>query len=430
MERSSPRTRLEQQVRTAHLSLQEFVAGFHQASNAIGQNVHVSERTAKRWLAGQSELPRPLACRVLEHWWGQPVTALFGPPDPEALAPTATMTEQELFMAEAREARQHSVSAAQGIDPGALEQLHAEAARLARAYLSTPPLTLFGELTGLRTEVRNQLDHTRKPRQEAELYLVLGQVSGLLASVSTALGHLEAAEEQARAAYTYGRIIDHLSLCAWARALHTAVLVWAGRPRHAAGIAATALEVAPVGTAQARLHAVQARALAMLGARDEVTTAVHAAQDALDAAGDDLLLDEVGGELGFDRSRVALCASTAYVILGEPGNAEPAAQQALDLFTSCPWSVGETGARIDLGTARVQRGDLAGAEDALTPVFEFQTDRRTEALSRRLSGLGQVLGSPHYRRSTEAVRIGGAIEEFTATALPRTTRAAITAGGL
>jgi hypothetical protein len=344
------------------------------------------------------------------------------------------MSEQELFMAAAREARQHSIDAAQGIDPGALEQLHAEAQRLSRAYFATPPLTLFRDLMALRTQVRDQLDRTRKPQQEAELYLVLGQVSGLLASVSTAMGHQEAAEEQARAAYTYGRIVDHRSLCAWARALHVAALVWSRRPRHAIDIAAGALETAPRGTAQARLRSVQARALALVGARAEVRATLHAAEEALGAAGDDPLLDEVGGELGFDRARVSLCASTAYLTLGEPGDAEPAAQQALDLFADTPeqrrWSVGENSAHIDLATARALRGDLAGAQDALTPVFAFQADRRTEALSRRLSGLGRVLGSPRYRRAAEAGRMGEAIEEFTATALPRTTRAALTAGGL
>ena len=77
----APRTRLEQHAQTAHLSVREFVDRFHVAAIKCGEDVHVSERQAKRWLAGESNLPRPVCRRVLEHWWTEPVSRLFGPPD-------------------------------------------------------------------------------------------------------------------------------------------------------------------------------------------------------------------------------------------------------------------------------------------------------------------------------------------------------------
>jgi hypothetical protein len=211
-------------------------------------------------------------------------------------------------------------------------------------------------------------------------------------------------------------VIDHPSLCAWARALQVTVAFWNNQPRDAVKIAASALESAPAGTARARLHSVHARSLAMIGARQEVETSLQLAADELDCAGEDAFLDEIGGELGFDRARRALCAGTAFVALGDGGQAETEALAALDLFRDMPesqrWGAGELGARVDLATARTLNGDLAGAEDAVSVVLTLDHDRRTEAVSRRMSKLGRLLGAPQFRGAVEAGRMGEAIEDF------------------
>ncbi|HET9253750.1 MAG TPA: hypothetical protein VFO16_00930, partial [Pseudonocardiaceae bacterium] len=266
--------------------------------------------------------------------------------------------------------------------------LHEAAHRAARAYYVTTPLAMLADLVQLRDTVYEQLERTHKPHQRAQLYLLAGLVCGLLSSVSWDLGHADVAEEQARAAHTYGRVIDHPSLCAWARALQVTVMFWTARPRRAAALAATALEDAPVGTARARLHSVCARSLALIGARQEVRAALGAADDELQHAGNDPFLDEIGGELGFDRSRRALCAGASFVALGDGTPAEKEATAALALFGEIPepvrWAAGELGARVDLAAARVLRGDLAGAENALepcSPLSRHDVLRRWRAVS-------------------------------------------------
>lgn len=211
-------------------------------------------------------------------------------------------------------------------------------------------------------------------------------------------------------------------------------MFWTARPRRAASLADAALETAPVGTARARLHSVRARSLALIGARQEVRAALDAAADELQCAGDDPFLDEIGGELGFDHARRALCAGTSFVALGDGEQAETEATAALALFGEWPersrFVAGELGARVDLATARTLRGDLAGAEDALVEVFALDPERRTETVIRRLTNLGRVLGSARYRDAVEAGRIGDAIEDFTARSIPRsTTRAIINPAG-
>jgi tetratricopeptide (TPR) repeat protein len=255
------------------------------------------------------------------------------------------------------------------------------------------------------------------------LYLIAGEVCGLLSLISWDLGNADMAEEQARAAHTYGNVIDHPSLCAWARALQVTVAFWSRRPREATEVATGALASAPPGTARVRLHSVNARALALIGARQEVITELNAAARELDRAGDDPFLDEIGGELSFDRSRHALCTASAYVALGDGEQAEPAAMTAIELFAGLPEDLrggtGELGAWIDLGTARALRGNLAGAEEALHQVFALAPERRTEALARRLTDLGRVLATTKYRGAVEAIRMGEAIEDFTSNRLAR-----------
>ena len=419
-----PRTRLEQLVRGAHLSLSDFVTRYSVVAAELGEKTAVSEAQAKRWLSGMSRHPLPVARRVLERWWKEPIDRLLSPPESTAGAAVAVigMTEEELIVNAGRDSVAHSIQAASALDPSALEQLHAEAQKAAHAYYVTPPMTMLVDLLRLRGVVYAQLDRVQKPRQKAELYLIAGQVCGLLSSVSWDLGHPEVADEHARAAHTYGAVIDHPSLQAWARALQVTGTFWSGRPRRAVSIATAALEVAPEGTARARLLAVNARSLALLGARDEVASALAGAEFELDKAGNDSFLDEIGGELGFNRARLALCAGAAFVSLGDGERAEIEALAALELFGLVPpqlkWAAGELGARIDLAAARILRNDLAGAEDALRQVFDLESQRRTEALTRRLTDIGVVLRTSQFRRAVEATRIGEAIENFATDSLP------------
>jgi hypothetical protein len=321
-------------------------------------------------------VPCPVCCRVLEHWWAEPVSRLLGLPDRARAA--AIMSAEKLIVNAGRESVDHAIKAASALDPSALEHLHDAAQRAARAFFVTPPLAMLTDLVRLRDTVYEQLDRTHKPRQHAELYLLAGQVCGLLSSVSFDLGHPEVAEEQARSAHTYGSVIDHPSLCAWARALQVNVMIWTDRPRRAVSLADAALETAPVGTARARLHSLHARSLAMIGARLEVHAALDAATEELQRAGDDPFLDGIGGELGFDHSRRALCAGTSFVAFGDGAQAEIEATAALALFAEVPerarFVAGELGARVDLATARTLRGDLAGAETALGTVFALDPE--------------------------------------------------------
>ena len=419
-----PRTRLEQLVQTAHLSQTDFCRRFEEAATEIGEKATVSPRTARRWLAGGAELPQSQARRVLEHMWSEPVERLLGPPA-EVRPVLVTIASEELLMTAGRESAEHALNAAAALDPAALEALHAEAARLARNYFTTPPMPLLSDLIRLRDDTHAQFARTKKPRQHAELYLIAGEVCGLLSSIAFDLGHPETSEELARAAYTYGNVIDHLSLRTWARTLTMTVLLWSGRYREVIKVAGNAIDHAPPGTPSARLYAVRARALAHLGAAPEVVADLARSAEELDRAGGDELTDGTGGEIGFDRTRRALSAGNAYVALRDGARGQEEAQAALAAFAEQPealrWRAGELAARLDLAAARTLSGDLAGAEHALLPVLDLPPDQRTEALTKRMMSLGRMVTARPFQGAIEAARIGDTVADFTRSALPRTT---------
>jgi len=426
MPSSMPRTRLEQLVQGAHLSLQDFVERFHETAIALGEpQAHTSVRQTKRWLSGETEMPHPLACRVLVHWWREQIGVLLGPPaGPVAVPVTGSLNVEDLLMTTGRESAEHARDTASAIDPSVIENLQADAVRLARSYFTAAPYELLHDLIGLRDVVYQQLNRTNKPRQKSDLYLIAGETCGLLSSVAFDLGQPDSAEELARATFTYAQVIDHRSLAAWARALTMSVLLWTGRHRDVIKVATAAADQAPTGTARARLLAVRGRALAHLGAVAEVTADLTASAAELDVAGDDDLMDDIGGELGFDHSRLALCAGSAYVALRDGERAETEAIAAVRAFARRPpatrWRAGQLAAHVDLAAARAISGDLAGAEDALTVVFALQPDHRTVALTQRLETLSRIVGARPYRGALEAGRIVDAVAEFTARALPST----------
>jgi transcriptional regulator with XRE-family HTH domain len=413
-----PRTRLEQKLQAARLTQREVLRRFPDEAVRLGEaGVAVSQSQLKRWLSGEAAIPRAAACRVLEGWLGESVERLFGPPDELANPPGGGDAVAEA----GRRSVGHALDVSSAVDPSALEHLHAGARRAARAYLSTPPLELLTDLVQLRDTVYLQLDRTHKPCQQAELYLLAGQVCGLLSSVSFDLGRPDVAEEQARAAHTYGSLIDHPSLCAWAQVLLANMCLWTERPKQTILLASDALDKAPPGTARARLYSVRSRALAMLGARAEVTADLGDAADELDRAGQDDLMDGVGGEIGFGRARHALCAAAAQVALGDAHRAELEASAALALFTAAApherWHVGEMACRADLARARALAGSVDGVVDALGPVLDLPAEHRTEAVVLRLAGIDRVLQLRRFRGSPRVGQLRDTIQSFATTSL-------------
>src|SRR6266852_8948301 len=90
-------------------------------------------------------------------------------------------TEREVVMA-AHEGSEYAERAEQrDIGEATLEQLRADVARLSREYMTGEPLPLFLEMRRVRNRMHAALDRQLWPRDETELYFLLGCLNGLMA---------------------------------------------------------------------------------------------------------------------------------------------------------------------------------------------------------------------------------------------------------
>jgi hypothetical protein len=137
--------------------------------------------------------------------------------------------------------------------------------------------------------------------------------------------------------------------------------------------------------------------------------------EAGDGARDDLH-DGVGGEFGFSDERLAMSNGTTCLLLGDGPRAETAAQQALDLVSTKPPAARSlpvaAGAAADLAAARLLRGDLDGAADALTGVWSVPSEKRATGLLDRARRVRHSLTGPQFRDASLADEVGERLEDF------------------
>ncbi|MGH3825306.1 MAG: hypothetical protein ACRDRA_21075 [Pseudonocardiaceae bacterium] len=226
--------------------------------------------------------------------------------------------EGHVIMAAANQAGDHAGwSGAGDIDEATLEQLHDHVARLARGYLTGPMIPLFGELVAARNRAYELLERTQRLSQRRELYLVVGQLSCLLAGTSCDLGYPQAAIEQARAACTYGDLIGHNSLWAYAHGQLAMFFSLEGQLRRSLRHARLGQLRAAPGSPALRLRSLEALACSRLSLVREADAALAAAGEAREhSRGDDDLHDRTGGMFTSTPAKHAYLAAMTHIHLG------------------------------------------------------------------------------------------------------------------
>jgi hypothetical protein len=325
----------------------------------------------------------------------------------------------DLIAAAAAEARGHADQAAvTGIGPGTVEQFAADVARLSRAYVSAPPLPLFAAMHRELALVQAALDRKAYPHQARELNFLAGALCGLMANASLDVGREEAAEDLARAAWTYGRIIDNGPLMAWARGTQALAAIWDQRYRDAARLAEDGLTHDPAGTSAVRLHAILARALADCGESAQARAAMTAALGVGEHADPDELHDGVGGEFAFDEAKQSYYGAIALLGADDPAAAERAASKAVGLYEAVPSRVRSYGcdalARVELAKAELMTGKLDDAAQALSSVLALDPARRISSLNQHLDACRDLLRAPAHRGSPAADELEKELASFSA----------------
>ncbi|MGW1194420.1 hypothetical protein ACWD4B_00975 [Streptomyces sp. NPDC002536] len=385
----------------------------------------LTELTFRRWTSGQlRSLPQYPAPIILEHMYGYPAHVLFGPADQvPPPAPVPLLDESELAMT-ARDAAAHASDAASLVVPDiTLDQLNDDITALARAYSSTSPLDVHRQAKALLLVAQNLLDRTQRTRQRDLLYKAAGQSAAIMSSACFDLGAFPPAVQLARTSALYGQTIEHGPLQAYAHGMLACLAFWDDRPADAVRLVHQAQQFSGLGvTATTRLAAIEARAYAHLGDHPKAEAAVGKSL-APHGDGRDELHDDVGGEFGFPAERLAMSTATTYLLLRDSTRAEDAATRSLRLLNehaSTRSVLVSSQASIDLARARLLRGELAGADEALDPVFGVPNEWRGLGIVKRLSDARAQLTQEAFRTATEARTLGERIEEFTAVAVART----------
>ncbi len=429
------------------------------------QGLSVSKRQFERWYGGAVKTrPYPDQCRVLEAMFGVGVDVLLAPAPPAAsrtappadpplvvppprLAPVLLPTEQaaalpvggpfsseprfdagttelerQVAMAARRALRFTALAEGSSIGPETLGQIHDEVRRLTAAYPRLALPTLLGDLVEVQDLTFRLLEHGRvKPLQARELYLLAGITSGMLAKASHDLGNPNAAMMQARTAFVCADNADHHAMRAWVRSLQSLISYWAGRPAEAADYATLGQSAAGDvrGTTGVWLACLSARAHALIGDAEATRTAIQQAEDARAAVEPDDL-DAFGGIMTFPVPRQLYYVAEATVHLGDdPALGESRSEAAVTAYRDASedeWAFGdEAGAQTDLALARIARGEIEGAIEAVRPVLDLPIEQRNFGITSSAQRVHAALHADGRRSGGVAADLREEIEAFTAT---------------
>jgi hypothetical protein len=404
---------LAQLAAERHWTLEDGADRYRETAATMDLTTTVSPRQWGRWCAGELKgLPRPVCCRVLERMFGRTADTLLSPPGAgkDGLPPSDVSPELLAAAAEESTAQLAEVESAM-LGPATLEQAGDDVIRLARAYAMTPPAKVVADAVRMRRRVQELLTRTAKPSQQMDLYLLLGELCGLLAVASFDLGDSQAATSHARAAWGYGEHIDHDGLRAWARSTQAMLAYWDGRAETAVRLSRSARSYIAEGTGFVRTCHIQARSYAHAGDRLGAEEALRDAWAARDAGGADELHDGVGGEFGFGLARQARCEGSVWVQLSDGPEILTATRRALALYASSGHRSLKVipQARADLSVGLLLCGNVGAAQSELEAVFEVPPQHRITGLTERL-------------RTAHTILVSGAVRDQRAAPLARQIR--------
>lgn len=296
------------------------------------------------------------------------------------------------------------------VNPDSVESLQEEMALLARAG-GMAAFDVFKAARRLRDEARSLAERTRRPGVLADLYVVIGQGTSLMASTAFDLGHWNESAALARASTQYADMAGHASLKAWTYGLQMTLANWRNEPDAALTYFARGMRAAPAGEPRLRLRYIASRSHALLGDSTSVADVLDAAQRDRDDAevNPDDLSKSVGGEFAFGDARAAACAAAAWLDLRNGDEAGKHARAALASYESLPAPRRPysqiNGTHIDIAAAHLHMGDRDGANAALREVLELPAHKRNVSLTGRLTKVRNLLSIPPWDSDLEARQI-------------------------
>jgi transcriptional regulator with XRE-family HTH domain len=305
----------------------------------------------------------------------------------------------------------------QGMPDVTLDEITAEVERLTKEHLYSDSLSTLTDTIHLRDGIYRLLEYRQYPRQTEHLYYLASIVCALLADDSVSYGFPQAAEDQARAGWTYAEIINHNSLRLWCRTMQANVAYLGNRPQRALQLTMSAEEWATEPIGKVGFYNSIALFSALTGRADEARVALAESFDSYESStGNSELFDQLGGMFSYSRAKMLQVATMIHLELKDAVNAESTALEAIQLYEASPPELrafgNEASARIDLGQARLLNDDAEGASDALMPVLQLPTPKRLDWVVLRLQDFSSKLRQHHIGISNLGRQLTLQIEDF------------------
>ncbi|MBE8477504.1 hypothetical protein [Streptomyces justiciae] len=341
-------------------------------------SVQVSARQFDRWYGGELQtLPRPDACRVLEHMLGRPVSELFSAVDdhdqqhdrdsqipgrsPRVPGLHPTQPGWVLKRAADDENPLDIVARTQHLTTGNADEttlafLHSSLEGITARYEVDGPHVLRPQTRHLRQLAHTLLDGRQPPGPRRELFRLAARASGLLGYMAVNTGDFALAEAYCTEARELSHAIGDLDTELWADGTLSFGLYYAGCYADADACAAAAVERAPRSAQTIRLLANgRARALAKLSRGQAAARAIGEALELSD------LHDVPAGVTScisfepYGQARTLANAVTAHVSLGHANRVLSDARQIDDLVEHSDSAWSRSLVRLDVSTALLQQ---------------------------------------------------------------------------
>jgi len=270
--------------------------------------------------------------------------------------------------------------------PVSHQQLELAVEQYARAYWSTPPGVLFGQVRQCRQLVEGMLDERQPAGSRQHLHLVAGWLSALLGNLSFHLSDYSAARMHLATAGRLGQEAGHNGLVAWVRGAQSMVELYDDRPQEALRLAREGQALAPNPLVRAQLASWgEARALARMGERHGVLEAIARGSRAIESSEEDR---SPGGVFSFSVGEFEQYCGTACLWLDLPDEAKRHAGHAFRLRDTI---AAKALARLDLATASSQLGDPAEASQIGAEVLQMPAEYLIDPIVRRATELATSL---------------------------------------
>jgi tetratricopeptide (TPR) repeat protein len=305
------------------------------------------------------------------------------------------------------------------IDPLAMEQLFDEVRRLSIAYnASTAGVDrqVLERATALRGNLQRMTAAYRDPSQSADLYLMIGLLSGICSYACLDLGYPQEAMAQARASFMMGGLAGHDGLRAWALGTRSLIARFEGRYSEALSYARQGVQYATSGTALLRLRCGEGQTLAHMG---DAANAIGALNLAKDARGHVNSADVVDGLFTFSEAKQTYYSGSSLQWLSGEKNAaaaEAESVRAIRMFQQADPEnrslADELLAHVYLGNSRLTLGEIEGSMEALRPVLDLPVPERNSWQRKRMRQIATRLEKASFSDSRLAISSRDEISSF------------------